>query len=477
MPTEIYMPKMSDHMETGIIVQWLVADGERVAAGQPIVEIETDKTNAEVESPATGFIKGIRLGAGSGDAVPVGETIAFVVASADERVPDLPALGAPSEEAASEAKPPAPSEVAADLPALPAGPIRSTPFVRKRAADLGIDLARVPGSGPGGRVTEADLDAYVTAQAGQKAPAADAGEGAVRATPFVRKRARELGVDLAQVTGSGPHGRISEEDLTALVQAQREAPAAPRPAAPTAPTPVREEDSSQWLELTKIQRVTGERMTESAQTIPQFSLTVEVDATNLLALREFLENRGAGKISVTAILVKTAADVLRRMRRANASFVNGRLQLHSHVNIGVAVGSEDGLLVPVIHDADRTSLAAIDAQLVEFREKASRGRFAADDLMGGTFTISNLGMFGIRQFNAIVNPPESGILAVGEIVYKPICLADRSVAVRPTMMMTLTVDHRSLDGLVAAGLLGAIREGVEQPLVLFQDQLLGADRE
>jgi pyruvate dehydrogenase E2 component (dihydrolipoamide acetyltransferase) len=214
-------------------------------------------------------------------------------------------------------------------------------------------------------------------------------------------------------------------------------------------------------------------MTESARTVPQFSLTVEVDATNLLELRELLVRRGVGKISVTAILVKMVADVLRRMRRANASFVDDRLKLHEHVNIGVAVGSEDGLLVPVIHDADQQSLVAIDAQLVAFREKASRRRFAADDLMGGTFTISNLGMFGIRQFSAIVNPPESGILAVGEIVYKPICLADRSVAVRPTMMLTLTVDHRSMDGPVAAELLGAIKEGVEQPLTLVQDQLVG----
>jgi pyruvate dehydrogenase E2 component (dihydrolipoamide acetyltransferase) len=341
-----------------------------------------------------------------------------------------------------------------------------------------VDLEQVPGSGPGGRITEADLEAFLAAQASPKAAAADAdvSEGAVRATPFVRKRARELGVDLALVAGSGPHGRISEEDLNAFVQA-RSVPPAAHPAAPTAPSPARGEEDSRWLELTKIQRVTGERMTQSAQTVPQFSLTVEVDATNLLELREFLARQGAGKITVTAILVKIVADVLRRMPRANASFVDGRLQLHGHVNIGVAVGSEDGLLVPVIHDADRQSLAGIDARLVDFREKASRGRFASNDLMGGTFTISNLGMFGIRQFNAIVNPPESGILAVGEIVYKPICLADRSVAVRPIMMMTLTVDHRSLDGLVAAGLLGAIREAVGQPLILVQDQLLGSDKD
>jgi pyruvate dehydrogenase E2 component (dihydrolipoamide acetyltransferase) len=475
---EIYMPKMSDHMENGIIVGWLVAEGERVAAGQPIVEIETDKTNAEVESPAAGFIKGIRRGAGKGDAVPVGETIAFVVASADDPVPDLPALGAAPEKVLSDPEPLAPGEAAVELPPPTEGPVRTTPFVRKRARDLGIDLARVPGSGPGGRITEADLEAFLTEQVGRKAAAAqpDMGEGAVRATPFVRKRARELGIDLAQVTGSGPHGRISEEDLTASAQA-RSAPPATLRTAPSLPALVREEDGAQWLDLTKIQRVTGERMTESAKTVPQFNLTVEVDATNLSALRELLERGGAGKVSVTAILVKTVADVLRRMRRGNASFMNGRLQLHSHVNIGVAVGSEDGLLVPVIHDADQRSLVGIDAQLVEFREKASRGRFAADDLMGGTFTISNLGMFGIRQFNAIVNPPESGILAVGEIVYKPICLADRSVAVRPTMMMTLTVDHRSLDGLVAAELLRAIKEAVEQPLILFQDQLFSTDKE
>jgi pyruvate dehydrogenase E2 component (dihydrolipoamide acetyltransferase) len=410
MPTEIYMPKMSDHMESGIIVQWLVAEGERVAAGQPIAEIETDKTNAEVESPAAGFIKGIRRGAGKGDAIPVGETLAFVVDSADDPVPDLPVPGA------------------------------------------GRDDAEKGGGG------DAETSLPVTGSPGHPVTR----DGPARTTPFVRKRARELGIDLAQVTGSGPQGRISEKDLIAFAQAQATPPASP-PAAAAVPTPVREEDGSEWLELTKIQRVTGERMTVSAQTIPQFSLTVEVDATNLLALRELLERRSGGKISVTAVLVKVVADVLRRMRRANASFVDGRLQLHDHVNIGVAVGSEDGLLVPVIHDADRQSLVRIDAQLVEFREKASRGCFAADDLMGGTFTISNLGMFGIRQFNAIV--------------YKPMCLTDRSVAVRPTMMLTLTVDHRSLDGLVAAQLLGAIREGVEQPLILVQDQLLGTDRE
>jgi pyruvate dehydrogenase E2 component (dihydrolipoamide acetyltransferase) len=473
MPTEIYMPKMSDHMQTGIITGWLVVEGEHVAAGQPVLEVETDKTIAEIESPKAGFIKGIRRGADKGSAVPVGEVIAFVVASADDPVPDLPALGA-EPEVLSEPEPAATSETSLVQPTPPAGPIRTTPFVRKRAADLGIDLAQVHGSGPDGRITEADLEASIPAQATHRAVAAEAdvSESAPRATPFVRKRARELGIDLAQVTGSGPHGRISEDNLNAFLQAQSARLSTPA-AAPSAPAPAGEEDSFKWLELTKIQRVTGERMTESARTVPQFSLTVEVDATNLLELRELLVRRGVGKISVTAILVKMVADVLRRMRRANASFVDDRLKLHEHVNIGVAVGSEDGLLVPVIHDADQQSLVAIDAQLVAFREKASRRRFAADDLMGGTFTISNLGMFGIRQFSAIVNPPESGILAVGEIVYKPICLADRSVAVRPTMMLTLTVDHRSMDGPVAAELLGAIKEGVEQPLTLVQDQLVG----
>ena len=191
MPTEIYMPKMSDHMETGVIVGWLVAEGEQVSAGQPIVEIETDKTNAEVESPASGFIKGIRRGAGKGNAVPVGETIAFVVASADDPVPDLPALGVVPDAAVSEPEPLAPSEATPELPPGPVGPVRTTPFVRKRARDLGIDLAQVPGSGPGGRITETDLEAYLAAQASQKARAADAdvGEGAVRYPTCAQARA------------------------------------------------------------------------------------------------------------------------------------------------------------------------------------------------------------------------------------------------------------------------------------------------
>ena len=472
MPTEVFMPKMSDHMEAGVIVGWLVTEGERVTAGQPIVEVETDKTVAEIEAPATGFIKGIRSGAAKGSAVPVGETMAFIVASPDEAVPGLQQPDRPS---APEAERQVTVSTASVPPASPAGggPVRSTPFVRKRAADLGIDLTRINGTGPEGRITEADLDAFVSRQAAQKLAAAGTGadDSSTRATPFVRKRARELGVDLAQVPGSGPHGRISEDDLNAFLQRQAASKTETPSPAPAAPAPA--PSTGQWLELTKIQRVTGERMTVSAQTVPQFNLTIEVDATNLLALRDLLSRRGSGKISITAILVAIAANVLRRLPRANASFVEGRLSLHDHVNIGVAVGSEDGLLVPVVHDADQRSLVDINTLLAGFREKAARRRFAADDLIGGTFTLSNLGMFGIRQFTAIVNPPESGILAVGEIVHKPVCLEDKTVAVRPVLSLTLTVDHRSLDGIVAAQVLAAIKDGVEQPMVLILDRLEG----
>ena len=218
-----------------------------------------------------------------------------------------------------------------------------------------------------------------------------------------------------------------------------------------------------------MQRLTGERMVQSIQTAPQFALTVNADMTNALEHRESLTDRTATeageRLSITVLLSKIVATALKHHSRANASFEAGRVKLHKQVNVGVAIGAEDGLIVPVIKDADQKTLIQIVRELQIFREKARQMRFSADELSGGTFTISNLGMYGIDQFNAIVNPPQSAILAIGRIIKTPIAL-DNMVALRPMMSLTLTIDHRVMDGVQGAKFLAEIKESLENPDLL-----------
>jgi pyruvate dehydrogenase E2 component (dihydrolipoamide acetyltransferase) len=317
-------------------------------------------------------------------------------------------------------------------------------------------------------VLEADVRAYVEAQK-QPAPAPQLvaqpkPAEAVSVSPIARRMAEELGVDLAQVKPSAP-GRITKEDVRAYAEsAEKATPAGTGPA----PSSL---ESIEWLDLTRAQLMTGQRMVESVHTAPQFALTTSVDMTRALELREAvlasIEAETGARLSVTGILVKIVAAVLRRYPRANASFVDGRLQLHPQVNVGVAVGTDEGLVVPVIHDADQKSLAEITRALSEYKEKARRMRFGQNDLSGGTFTISNLGMFGIDHFHAIINPPESAILAVGRIIKTPVGMPDDCIALRPMMNMTLSIDHRSLDGMQGARFLALVRECLEQPYLIL----------
>ena len=456
MAVEVFMPKMTDHMESGEIIRWLVKEGDAVEQGQILMEVMTDKVVAEFESPATGILKGIRAGAEDGATIPVGETFAFIAAP-DEQVPTLPPLkfaAAGDARTTAEAAPPEPAAVAEP------GQIRATPAVRKLARELGVDLSQVRGTGPDGRIREEDVRAHLAAQ--QAVPAEES--GGVRASPMARRIARELGVDLAQVPGTGPGGRIREEDVRAFAEAQKSVPVPPSPA-PAAVT------GDTWLDLTPIQRLTGQRMLESVQSAPQFTLTVSADMTNAMWLREALMDRIVAetgeRLSVTALLVKIVAAALRQFPRANASFENGRLRLQSHVNVGVAVGTNDGLVVPVIKEADTLSLAQVNASVKVFQEKAQKMRFTNEDLSGGTFTLSNLGMYGIDRFDAIINPPQAAILAVGRTIKTPVAMPDDSIALRPMISLTLTVDHRAMDGLQGAQFLTDIKDRIEKPYFLL----------
>jgi pyruvate dehydrogenase E2 component (dihydrolipoamide acetyltransferase) len=292
--------------------------------------------------------------------------------------------------------------------------------------------------------------------------------------------AKDLGVDIEQVRGSGPGRRVTEQDVRAFAQ-QAAAPApvaapepprpSPLPVPPPAPPAPPAGAGFTWQELTPIQRITGERMAASVTSAPQFAVEMSADATNLLWLRDALMDRilldARTRLSVTALLVKIAADALARHPRANAEYAEGRLKLHEAINVGVAVGTEQGLAVPVVRDARRKSLAEVAAALDAFQEKARTLHFSADDLGGGTFTISNLGMFGVERFQAILNPPQSAILAVGAVVRTPVALENDTVAVRPMMRLALTVDHRVLDGVQVARFLADLKERIEKPYFLI----------
>jgi pyruvate dehydrogenase E2 component (dihydrolipoamide acetyltransferase) len=438
---ELYLPKMSDHMTQGTIVKWHVREGDTVQRGQVVLEIETDKAVGEIEAPADGILLGMR--AGEGTVVPVGEIIAFV-ALAGEIIPHLPPLGnavttdeqapgtgphgaVPATSAGMKANPPTAVTTAAEPPGT--GPIPATPVARRMAKELGVDLSLVKGSGPGGRIRDDDVQVYWKAQSAQTmSPAASL---------------------LGQAHPS------ATEDLE-------------HPPANTVP------NAGDRLALSSIQRLTGQRMVESFRSAPHFYLQVSVDMTRALGLRAAVRERlltvVGEPLSITAILVGVVAAALRSFPRVNSSFDNGNLQLHPQVNIGVAMGAEGGLVVPVIKEADHKSLIEIATALHDSQAKLQDLRFGIDDLSGGSFTISNLGMYGVDSFSAIVNPPQAAILAVGRIVKTPVGMPDDTIELRPMVGLTLSVDHRALDGVQAAQFLGEVKRLLEEPFFLLQPQ-------
>jgi pyruvate dehydrogenase E2 component (dihydrolipoamide acetyltransferase) len=478
MAAEVFMPKMSDHMEAGEIVEWLVQEGTSVEKGQPILAIMTDKATVDLEAPASGILKGIRAGVAAGAVVPVGETVAFI-ATAQENVPTLPPIG--PQVSGAKGGPTVAEDpqrqgeavlrqgetfqrnVSTGVPPKQ-GEIRATPVVRKMARELGVDIALVRGTGPEGRITEKDVQNYVNAA---KAPAQPEAEGA-NISPIARRMADELKVDVTRVKGTGPRGQVTKEDVR--LYADSLAPGTLQSEAETFRWNVSTGDG--WLDLNPIQKLTGQKMVESVTTAPHFQLATAVDMTNALQLREAWMETVVGeageRLSVTGVLVKIAAVALHEFPRANASFQDGRIRLNSSVNIGVAVGTEQGLVVPVIRDANNKTLVQITKELKALQEKAAAMRFSPEDLAGGTFTISNLGMYGVDQFNAIINPGQSAILAVGRIIKTPVGMPDDSIALRPMMNVTLSIDHRSMDGVQGAQFLALFKNKLTNPYLLIK---------
>jgi pyruvate dehydrogenase E2 component (dihydrolipoyllysine-residue acetyltransferase) len=410
MPTNVIMPALEMAQGNGKVIRWLVAPGSRVEKGQPIVEIETDKITVEIEAPASGVLRDVT--AGEGEVVPVGRTIAVIADGAETAEPVTPA-------------PEVQRTGAAATPSVPPK-VKASPLARKIAEQHGVDIAQVRTSR--GKIEKADVLAHVSSRA----------SGRALASPKARRLASERGVDLKVVRGSGPDGAVLAADLPA---------AAPRVAADGVGT---------------VWRVMAERMTQSWTTAPHFYLVREVNASRLMAWRA----RVGKQITYTDLLVRLVAAALAQHPRVCVSWKDGAIVQHPEINIGLAVAIEDGLVVPVIHRADALSLAEIAARREELVTRAQSGKLRPPDITGGVFTISNLGMYGVDAFSAIVNPPQAAILAVGRI-------ADRVVpvhgapAVAPMTVLTLSCDHRALDGARGAQFLGALADLVEEPLALL----------
>ncbi len=461
MATPVIMPKLEMAQETATVIEWLKKEGEYVEKGEPLLVVETDKVTVEIESPASGILAGVRVG--PGDVVPVTQVIAYILQPGEElpeeaRVepapPPPPPPPAPSAAPPPPPPPPAPSAAPPPPPPPPhAAAPPATPVALRLAEAYGVDLRTVVGTGPGGQITRADVEAALARR--EERPSPPPPPDRVRATPAARRIARERGVDLKAVRGTGPRGRVQAADVLAFAAAP---PAAPAPAPEVIP-------------LAGMRRTIAERMTASYQTAPHITFTVRVDMGSLESARarlnEEAEATGGPRVSVTALLVKAVAWALRRHPWLNSTLQGEEIHLLPEINVGVAVALDEGLIVPVVRQADRKGIAEIAAEVNDLVARAREGRLTPADVAGGTFTVSNLGPFGVEQFTAIINPPQAAILAVGATQREPVVNEAGEVVVRPVMRMTLSADHRIVDGAQAARFLVDLKGALEAPILLL----------
>ena len=445
------MPKMGDAMEEGTIVQWLVSEGDEVSEGDAIAEIETDKASMEIEAEDSGTLAQFIVG--EGDDVPVGEAIAFIQGEGEE----VPERDGSAAEGGGEAE---------------------------EEAEEGGD-----GQAQAQTATETEEGAAEEQPQAGGEPSGDGAQtdGQVRASPIVRRLARENNLDLSRIEGSGPQGRVVERDVRAALesgeapttdgQAEVEAPEEPQqeqaaqqqiqPARLPEPT---EAPGTQLMEPTRMQRVIGERMTEAKQHIPHFYATVEVEMDATLALRkqlnEQLEEEGL-KLSVNDFVMKACAVALRDYPNLNAIYTSKGIELHEKVDLAMAVALDAGLITPVIKDAASKGLATISRESKDLAQRARDGDLAPDEYQGGTITVSNMGMFGVESFTAIINPPQAAIVAVSGIVKRPTYDEDGELAPASMMKLTLSGDHRIANGRDGALYMAEVKRILENPMLLM----------
>jgi pyruvate dehydrogenase E2 component (dihydrolipoamide acetyltransferase) len=502
MPANVILPALELAQETGKLLRWIKAPGDMVRKGEPIAEIETDKVTVELEAPASGILQDVT--AQEGDVVPVGHTIAII---ADSASPTFSPQGGRSGTLAPQGSGAVPTLSPQGSGAVPTlspqgrgqgeGPtsdrIKASPLARKVAEAHNVDLAHVRTAS--GKIEKADVLAYVESRR-TVATAGNGGPGTiVAASPKARRFAAERGIDLRALKGSGPEGAVLAMDVPAAAEPTGTAPltSAPLTSAPltskpltskplTLPSPQRGEgvaagegggiprrgveDAASQEKVGTVWRVMAERMAASWTSAPHFFLVREVTVARLGAWLDKARAQTGVRITYTDLLIKLVAAAIVQHPRVAVSWRDGVIERHPDVNVGLAVALEDGLVVPVIHRADTLGLKEIAARREDLVARAQAGKLRPADIQGGVFTISNLGMYGVDAFSAIVNPPQAAILAVGRITDRVIPV-DGKPAVQPTMVLTLSCDHRALDGARGARVLGALADLIEEPLTLL----------
>jgi len=421
----IVMPRLSDSMEEGTILSWMVVEGDLVQPGQPLAEIETDKATVTFEAEVAGVI--LALSVSDGAVVPVGAPIA-VIGEAGDLLPDVTAERR-------------------ELSAVGAGSARGVADHGPRElgrADQGPTALRFHGSS--------------ATRSGLVAPRA-------KASPLARRIAARRGVDLASLAGSGPGGRVIRADVDRAVAAASAAGSAIMAASP-APLPepaISTKGESSVRELTRLQRTIARRMAQSRSTIPDIELRTEVDMGEAVALRERLRELADPAPSVNDLIVKAVALALRQFPLVNGAYLDSSIETYSRVNVGIAVAADDALIVPTIFDADEKSLGQISESARTLAARVRDGSIAPSELAGATFTVSNLGMYGVDSFSAVINPPQAAILAVGSLKRRPVVDQSGELVARPTIVLTLACDHRILYGVDGARFLTRVRELLERP--------------
>ena len=452
MATNVIMPALGIAQETGKLLQWMKSEGEAVKKGEILMVVETDKTTVEIEADASGILSNVTLGVGQ--EVPVGQVIALILAPGEAARPSrqaAPPSGRGEQEvAAVQGKSEFPTAV---VPI--ATTVAASPLARRIAEENNVDLSLVKPAGE--KIEKADVLAYLESLK-QRSNARLA-----PASPKARVAAGEHGIDVATIKGSGIEGAVIYGDILSAVAAHQAAPLAVRG---EAASPTGSADDTETVKIGTIWRIMAERTTQSWTSVPHFYLTREVNAGRLMTWRERAQKRSPAKITYTDLIVRLAAAALLEHPRVNARWQDGAVRLNHDVNIGLAVAIEDGLVVPVIHQAQSLSIVEIAARRAEVVGRAQAGKLKPADIAGGTFTISNLGMYGVDSFNAIVNPPQAAILAVGRIVQRVTPVDDRP-AVQHMMTLTLSCDHRAVDGARGAQFLQALAEMIEEPLGLL----------
>ena len=458
MATSIVMPQLGYDMREGTVVRWIKQEGDEVVANEVIAEIETDKAVVEFKPTTGGVLR--RIVASEGEAIPVGNLIA-VIGDADEALPDD--LTGPLSKAAPAAAEPKPSATPAPAapPAGPAGEVRASPIARRLARERSVDLSTIAGSGPGGRIVEADV------LAAAEAATAAAIAGRILASPLARRLAREQGVDLATVTGTGPGGRIVEADINSA--AATVASSAPEPALADVP-PAADSvlEGGERADLSRMRQAIARVTSDSKRDAPHFYVAVDIEMTAAMALRRDINDElpSSSRVSVNDLIVKASALAIGKHPKFNSFFRGDHLQMNASINVGIAIALESGLIVPGIPECENKSLAQIAAASRDLIDRANNGTLQAEEYAGTTYSVSNLGMFDVDSFTAIIFPPHAAILAVGAVKEQPVA-RDGQLAIAEIMKATLSVDHRVADGAEAAQFLMEVKRLLEKPVSLL----------